>query len=259
VKGNLYLISTANISIDYYMASPKRKRMWSSSSSSKKSKRKSSSSSRGGSSSSSSSLNGVTHETATEMLFTELADEDDPSVIGLEGVASLCEKVDLDCESDIRVLVLLWKMGSKEKPGQITKEEFLSGCSQLQVDSFVKFKKLIPSLDTGFMDQDEFKDFYKFCFQFNRQGTHRTLDKDMVVALLEMVLNGRIADDRLKTFCPFTESQTSYTRITLDQWCSFLDFCYECEDLSTYDEGMSAWPVLIDEYVEYMEEQQQKK
>jgi len=101
--------------------------------------------------------------------------------------------------------------------------------------------------------------FFQFCFQFNRQGTHRTLDKDMVVALLEMVLNGRIADDRLKTFCAFTESQTSYTRITLDQWCSFLDFCYECEDLSTYDEGMSAWPVLIDEYVEYMEEQQQKK
>ena len=142
MKGNTYLISTANIPIDYYMASPKRKRMWSSSSSSKKSKKKSSSSSRGGSSSSSSSLNGVTHESATEKIFAELADEEDPSVIGLEGVASLCEKLDLDCESDIRVLVLLWKMGSKEKSGQITKEEFLSGCSQLQVDSFAKFKKL---------------------------------------------------------------------------------------------------------------------
>ena len=100
---------------------------------------------------------------------------------------------------------------------------------------------------------------FQFCFQFNLEGTHRTLDKEMVVVLLEMVLSGRIADDRLKTFCTFTESQTSYTRITLDQWCSFLDFCYECEDLSTYDESMSAWPVLIDEYVEYMEEQQQKK
>ena len=99
----------------------------------------------------------------------------------------------------------------------------------------------------------------QFCFQFNRQGTHRTLDKEMVVALLPMVLKGRIADERLDTFCTFTESQTSYTRITLDQWCSFLDFCYECEDLSTYDESMSAWPVLIDEYVDYMEEQQKKK
>ena len=80
----------------------------------------------------------------------------------------------------------------------------------------------------------------------------------MVVALMTMVLQGRIPDDRLKTFLAFLEEQTSYTRITLDQWSSFLDFCYECEDLSTYDESNSAWPVLIDEYVEYMEQQEKK-
>jgi hypothetical protein len=81
----------------------------------------------------------------------------------------------------------------------------------------------------------------------------------MVVALLKMVVKGRIPADRLDSFCNFVEAQVSYTRITLDQWASFLDFCYECGDLSTYDESTSAWPVLIDEYVEYMEEQQQKK
>jgi hypothetical protein len=81
----------------------------------------------------------------------------------------------------------------------------------------------------------------------------------MVVALMKMVLKGRIPSERLDSFCSFVESQDSYTRITLDQWTSFLDFCRECEDLSTYDESNSAWPVLIDEYVEYMEEQQKKK
>jgi Cullin binding len=81
----------------------------------------------------------------------------------------------------------------------------------------------------------------------------------MVTALMNMILKGRIANDRLDSFCAFIESQTTYSRITLDQWTSFLDFCYECEDLSTYDESMSAWPVLIDEYVEYMEQQQNMK
>ena len=81
----------------------------------------------------------------------------------------------------------------------------------------------------------------------------------MVVALMRMVLKGRIPDDRLETFCTFCEEQTSYTCITLDQWTSFLDFCYECDDLGTYDESMSAWPVLIDEYVEYMEGQHKVK
>ena len=79
------------------------------------------------------------------------------------------------------------------------------------------------------------------------------------MALLGMVLKDRIPSDRLGTFSAFLEAQKSYTRITLDQWTSFLDFCYECEDLSTYDESTSAWPVLIDEYVEYVEEQQKKK
>ena len=150
-------------------------------------------------------------------------------------------------------------MGANEKPAQISKQEWMQGCQKLHTDSIDKFQKLLPSLDTGFLDQTEFKDFYKFCFQFSRQGTHRTLDKDLVVALLKMVLKGRIPDDRLDSFCDFVESQQTYTRITLDQWTSFLDFCYECEDLSSYDESTSAWPVLIDEYVEYMEEKQKKK
>ena len=128
--------------------------MWgSSSSSSKKSKRKSSSKS--------SSSFGVIDETATENLFAELADEEDPTVMEMVGIAKLCEKLDLDPETDIRILVLLWKLGSKEKPAQITKDEFISGCYELQVDSIEKFKTLLPSLDTGFLDQDEFKSFYK--------------------------------------------------------------------------------------------------
>jgi hypothetical protein len=81
----------------------------------------------------------------------------------------------------------------------------------------------------------------------------------MVVALLQMVVKGRISDERLDTFCAFVESQTQYTRITLDQWTSFLDFCYDVEDLSMYDESTSAWPVLIDDFVEYIKEQQKQK
>jgi hypothetical protein len=175
------------------------------------------------------------------------------------GISKLCDQLEIDPLEDIRVLVLLWKMGANEKPAQISKQEWMQGCQKLQVDSIDKFQKMLPGLDTGFLDQSEFKDFYKFCFQFSRQGTHRTLDKELVVALLKMVLKGRIPSERLDSFCEFIETQESYTRITLDQWTSFLDFCYECEDLSSYDESTSAWPVLIDEYVEFMEEKQKKK
>ena len=79
------------------------------------------------------------------------------------------------------------------------------------------------------------------------------------MALLKLVLKDRVPSDRLDTFCEFLEGAEQHTRITLDQWASFLDFCHECEDLSTYDESTSAWPVMLDEYVEFMEERLKKK
>ena len=201
---------------------------------------------------------GIT-EAHAEALFAELADPEDPTTMNMEGIFQLGEKLGMDATEDIRILVLLWKMQCHEKPSQVSKTEWMQGCITLQVDSWDKFQNIVPSLDTGFLDQTEFKDFYKFCFQFNRQGTHRTLDKDLVIALLKMVLTGRIDKERLDTFCTFVETNSGYSRITLDQWTSFLDFCYECEDLTSYDESTSAWPVMIDEYVEYMEEQQKKQ
>ena len=61
----------------------------------------------------------------------------------------------------VRVLVLLWKMGANKKPAEIQKDEWIAGCHKLKLDSIDKFRKLVPSLETGFMERDEFGDFYK--------------------------------------------------------------------------------------------------
>jgi hypothetical protein len=94
-----------------------------------------------------------------EKLWTEIADEG--NVASMEGISVLCEKLDLDPLEDVRVLVLLWKMDASSKPAQITKDEWMRGCERLQVDSVEKFQDLLPSLEPGFLDNDEFKDFYK--------------------------------------------------------------------------------------------------
>lgn len=203
----------------------------------------------------SSAKSNTLNDDAIQKMFADISDEDDSQVAGMEGISKLCDDLGIDPLEDIRILVLLWKLGANAKPAQINKLEWKQGCEKLQVDSVEKFSKMLPSLDIGFLDRTEFKDFYKFCFQFNRQGTHRTLDKDLVTALLQMVLKGRVPDDRLGSFSDFLNQSKdeTYSRITLDQWTSFLDFCYEVEDISNYDEATSAWPVLIDEYVEYME------
>lgn len=170
------------------------------------------------------------------------------------------ERLGIDATEDIRILVLLWKLHVKEKPGCIFASEWTSGCEHLGVTDWDGFRAMIPSLDTGFLETNEFKDFYKFCFKFNLSGTHKTLDKDLVVALIPMVLKDRVPQDRLETFIQFLEQTTSpYKQITMDQWVNFLDFTYEVPDLDQYDETNSAWPVMLDEYVEYMQKLQQQQ
>lgn len=136
--------------------SKKRKMFSGSSGSSKKSRSKS-----GASGSSSGGNKPSKAELAAEKLFAIIADENDPTIATMDGIVALCEKLDLDPFEDVRVLVLMWKLGSREKPAQISKEEFVSGCVQYNLDSVDAMKDFIPSLDVGFMDQTEFKDFYK--------------------------------------------------------------------------------------------------
>ena len=77
------------------------------------------------------------------------------------GICRLCEKLDMDPLEDVRVLVLLWKMGANKKPAEIQREEWMAGCRRLNLYSLEKFRALLPGLDTGFLDREEFGDFYK--------------------------------------------------------------------------------------------------
>lgn len=48
-------------------------------------------------------------------------------------------EVGLDAGTDVRALVLLWRLGSKERPGELSKQEFVAGA----------FKCLQPWVKTG--------------------------------------------------------------------------------------------------------------
>ncbi|GMI40397.1 hypothetical protein TrCOL_g5917 [Triparma columacea] len=185
-------------------------------------------------------------------LFNKYTTEDDPFAISMEGIGDLCDDLDLDPTVDVRVLVLFFKLGATAKPGEISQGEWNRGCEALSLEGIEGFKKLIPSLDTGFMDHDEFRKFYKFVFQFSREGTNKTIEKDMVVALLQMVLCDR-NNAHLNSFCEFlNKSGEENERISLDAWQSFLAFSLETsEGCEEYDMDGGAWPVLIDEYVSW--------
>lgn len=194
------------------------------------------------------------NEEAVSALFDQYADKEDPDWMSMTGFSKLAEACGLEPETDVKVLVMAWKLKSAQKPGEIAKQEFRDGMVAMGIDSLQKLKDLVPSFDPGFMEHKEFSEFYRFCFKFNREeASKKTLEKEVVAALLPMLLdNGR--SPFVKDFCAFMEESTSLSRVSADEWNSFLMFsnAFPSGTVTGFDED-SSWPTLIDEFVEYLQ------
>ena len=87
----------------------------------------------------------------------------------------------------------MWTLGAVSKPGAITRAEFISGLKKQKKFDVEGIKSMLPSLDPGFLERNEFRglmvlyilfvtlnfvstaEFYRFVFQFSREGTHKTI------------------------------------------------------------------------------------
>lgn len=160
---------------------------------------------------------------------------------------------------DIRSLVLLWKLGST-KPGKLARTEFINGCKTHNVSSISDITEtMLSTLDPNFLTGDEFKSFYKFVFKFNLEEPLRVHTREMFTELMKLVIGERLDEgvfvDKFVTF--LFETRKDNELYTFDQWTSFLDFSltYQNVDklLNDYDEETSAWPLLVDDFVKYLE------
>ncbi|KAH8062421.1 hypothetical protein JL722_3339 [Aureococcus anophagefferens] len=207
---------------------------------------------------------------AIQALFDTWADDVEGGAMGMDGLVDLCGALEIDPASDVRLLALLWRLGAKQ-PALILREEWAEGMAAIGCDSLEKLKAYVEALEPHAgqdkrakfptskahisavfhsphaMDRRAFRDFFKFVFLFSREGTHRTIEKDIVAALLPIAIGDRSA--HTASFLAFLET-SSTTRVTLDQWCSFLEFSDTvAPDFEGYEED-GAWPLLLDEYVE---------
>ncbi|XP_024526287.1 DCN1-like protein 5 isoform X2 [Selaginella moellendorffii] len=183
-----------------------------------------------------------------DTLFSRYAEKNDKCLIGPEGIEALCRDLQIE-PTDMRILLLAWKFGA-DKQGFFTLEEWRAGLKALKADTLDKLKKALANLQQQVADdEEEFKSLYSFSFQYClTEPRQKTLDLDSACQMLELILSGR---PHLDSFTRFLQEQKEYKGINHDQWIGFLRFCDEVStDMSNYDETQ-AWPLLLDNYVEW--------
>jgi len=157
---------------------------------------------------------------------------------------------------DPSALMLMWRLGAGSKPGSVTKTEFLQGMTKIRKNSLAELRAYMPFLDSGFLTYEEFRDFFRFVHVFSREGTKKTLEKDMVKELLPVVLDNARAP-HLKSFLEFLDAPASaeFTHISPDAWDSFYVFNKAVHPSLIDFDADSSWPTILDTYAEWKKAQ----
>jgi len=182
-----------------------------------------------------------------EKVFDSYKDEDGAGM-GVDGVMKFLEDIIVDPEDAI-TLVIAYHLNAQEM-GYFSREEFMSGFQKLNCDTIEKIKEKLPSLRDQLEDASFFKEIYKYSFEFYKESKEkRGIDTEVAINLLRILVGND--QPHVEKFVTFLSDQQTYKVINSDQWLLFFEFATTVRpDFSDYDPN-GAWPVIIDEYVEW--------
>ncbi|XP_068980277.1 DCN1-like protein 4 isoform X2 [Bombus flavifrons] len=148
--------------------------------------------------------------------FREYTTPDDSDTLGPEGMEKFCEDIGVEPEN---------------------------------CDSISKIQQKLEYLRNQLNDPHTFKGIYRYAYDFARDKDQRSMDMETARVMLQLLLG-----KHWPLFTQFAQflDQSKYKVINKDQWCNILEFSRTINhDLANYDLD-GAWPVMLDEFVEWL-------
>ncbi|KAI8553204.1 hypothetical protein RHMOL_Rhmol06G0326100 [Rhododendron molle] len=176
----------------------------------------------------------------------------DPYVdmILVDGITLLCNDLQVDPQ-DIVMLVLSWHMKAATMC-EFSKEEFIGGLQALGIDSLEKLRDRIQLMRSELKDEQKFREIYGFAFGWAKEKGQKSLALDTAIGMWQLLFEAKhwpLVDH----WCQFLQARHNKA-ISRDTWSQLLEFARMVDPmLSNYD-AEGAWPYLIDEFVEYLNE-----
>jgi len=194
-----------------------------------------------------------------EKLWREYADKEDPTIMSEEGMLQFFKDCGVNPEGH-ETLAIAWHLQASEM-GIFQKDEFVNGFSKSGVSDKKDMKKQIGQVARSLGDAKQFKEFYKWIFHHVKEDDKKkTIPTPLAVQLWQIVLvkhaNAMPMLDKWLEFCESVQD-SSLKAISRDVWEQLFDFLKETQSAADYDEN-GAWPVAIDEFIEWINEQDGK-
>ncbi|KAF7294705.1 Defective in cullin neddylation protein [Mycena indigotica] len=210
-------------------------------------------------------------------IFTKYADEDDPNVIGPEGLERFCTDAEIPLEGALP-LIIAWQLDAKEM-GKFTKEEWTKGTDSIRISSLPQLamfasdleqlltKGKAPAKSGNKKDPYDrsaisrytadpkaaFQTFYSYCFSYAKPEQSRNIDMETSVALWGVLLTPQypIMSEVLEFI---GEKDGAYKATNKDLWSMMLEFCRTIKPSLQDYEADGAWPTLLDDFVAWKKE-----
>merc|ERR1711953_59274 len=180
-----------------------------------------------------------------DQLKCENEDRIDPS-----GVLKLCEEIDLAPDS-LEILIMSYLMNLSEM-GFIRRSEWSNLESHFKITKKSNLKTCLNDTKIALTFESSLaKQVHRFAFDFCLEKEKKIIDKETSIQMLNCLMTGRW--NKLNIFNEYLMA-SSYRGMNRDQWNNVFEFVKafgDFDDHGAYDPD-GAWPVMIDEFVEFV-------